>query len=103
MDELLYYKGMSWRRLGEERQAGAAFDTLLERARAGLSAQPDVDFFAKFGDRESAGRREARLRYLLGLGFLGRGRRTEARSEFERALALHPGHAGARRALDGLE
>ncbi len=102
-DELLYYKGLSWRKLGEERQAGAAFEALLERARAALSAKLEVDFFAKFGDRESAGRREADLHYLLGLGYLGKGQRAEARSEFEAALTLHPGHARARRALDGLE
>ncbi|OGD20001.1 MAG: hypothetical protein A2W03_15995 [Candidatus Aminicenantes bacterium RBG_16_63_16] len=100
--ELLYYKGLSWRKLGDPGRATAAFDALIAHARAGLADRPSMDFFAKFGERESAGRREAGLHYLLGLGFLGQGRRVEAESEFGRALALHPGHARARRELRGL-
>lgn len=100
--ELLYYQGLSWLRLGEKRQGSAVFDALIDRARAGLAAKPALDFFAKFGERESAGRQEAGFHYLLGLGLLGKGQRAEARFEFERALALYPGHERARRELRGL-
>ncbi len=101
--ELKYYEGLSWLKLGDKRRASAAFDELIDRARAGLAAYPAMDYFAKFGETESAGRQEAGLHYLLGLGFLGKGEKAAARSEFERALALYPGHAKARRELRGRE
>jgi tetratricopeptide (TPR) repeat protein len=98
--ELLYYQGLSCRKLGRGEEAAAAFDRLVNWSRAGLDGQPAMDYFAKFGGRESAERREAGFRYLLGLGLLGQGQRAEARREFERALTLYPGLARARRQLD---
>jgi tetratricopeptide (TPR) repeat protein len=100
--ELLYYQGLSWLKLGERSRASAAFDALIGYASAGLAEKPVMDYFAKFGERESAGRRTAGLHYLKGLGFLGKGQRGEARTEFERALALYPGHLRARSELRGL-
>ncbi len=101
--ELLYYEGLSWLRLGQTRQASIAFDAVIDRARTGLAAEPDLDFFAKFGERESADRQAAGFHYLMGLGLLGKGQRAAARAELERALALYPGHARARRELRARE
>lgn len=75
--DLLYFQGMSWLNLGDGPRASAAFDALLEQARAGLAASPAMDFFAKFGEKESAGRRDAGFRYLKGLAFLGTGATSE--------------------------
>jgi tetratricopeptide (TPR) repeat protein len=100
--ELLYYQGLSCRKLGRVGESEAAFDRLVAWGRAGLEGQPAMDYFAKFGERESAERRQAEFRYVLGLGLLGRGRQAEARREFERALALYPRWARARRQLDRL-
>jgi Tfp pilus assembly protein PilF len=60
-----------------------------------------MDFFEKFGERESARRLSAQMRFLLGLGRLGAGRREEAKAEFRKALEDNPNHIGAARELAG--
>ena len=58
-----------------------------------------MDFFAKFGERESAGQRRANAQFLLGLGHLGLGHAPEARAAFDEALrAGRQPHVGERNA-----
>jgi hypothetical protein len=85
--------------LGEESRARNSFDGLVRFARAGLESAPAGDYFAKFGEKESAKRREAHLHYLLALGLRGLGREAEARAEFQHALNLYPHFSRAARQL----
>jgi tetratricopeptide (TPR) repeat protein len=101
--ELSYYQGLSWRRLGGETKAAELFDELVRFARENLSRSGSGDFFAKFGERESAERRQARFHYLAGLGLRGLGDKREAEEEFRKALALHPYDFRAQRQLASLE
>jgi len=96
---LTYYQGLSWRKVGEELRARDSFEGLVRFARTGLEKPPAEDYFAKFGEKESAKRREARLHYLLGLGLSGLGREAEAKAEFQKALTLYPYFSRARREL----
>jgi hypothetical protein len=61
-----------------------------------------MDFFAKFGERQSVAARKARSYYLLGLAELGLGDKAEAVGALEQAAALDPGLFWARYYLDRL-
>ena len=58
-----------------------------------------MDFFAKFGERQSVMVRRANAHYLLGLGYQGKGNLDEAKNEFKRALELNINHLGAKHHL----
>jgi len=90
-----YYRGLAERKLGREAEAIKIFEGLVRFASERLKAAPAMDFFEKFGERESALRQGAQMHFLLGLGRLGLGRPEEAKAEFRKSLELHPGHVGA--------
>lgn len=100
--ELTYYQGLSWQRLGEKQNATDAFDSLIQYARQNLEKSQAMDYFAKFGEKESAQRRKAYFHYLAGLGLLGKGQKVEAGAEFQIALGLHPHYFRAQRQLASL-
>lgn len=97
--ESSYYQGLSWRKLGEAEKARQAFEDLIRFARESLEKRQTMEYFAKFGMRESALRREAYYHYLLGLGFRGMGRQGEAAAEFQKAIGLQPYYFPAHRQL----
>jgi tetratricopeptide (TPR) repeat protein len=97
--EQTYYQGLSRRKLGDGQKASETFAGLIAFAQENLAKSPSLDYFAKFGERESALRREARYHYLLGLGLLGSGHEADAKAEFQKALALYPHYARAIRQL----
>ncbi len=98
--EVVYFQGLSWRKLGREDRARECFDRLIGFALENLEKAPAMDYFAKFGERESGRRRTAYFHYLSGLGRLGRGEEAEAKTEFLKALELHPHYGRARRQLE---
>ena len=97
--ELSYYQGVSYLRLGRKEDAVRLFSGLMRFAQERLETTGDMDFFAKFGERQSAANRRAQAHYLLGLSFLGKGEKTKARSEFEKALELNINHLWAKHYL----
>jgi tetratricopeptide (TPR) repeat protein len=101
--ELGYYQALAFQKLGKETEANRIFDGLIQFAHERLKAAPSMDFFEKFGERQSATAQNAQMHYLLGLGCLGKGQKQEARAEFEKALSIHPNHLGARRQLAALK
>jgi hypothetical protein len=72
---------------------------VLRYGRERLQAASGLDFFAKFGTRQSPAMQKARAHYLLGLGYLGKGQRAEAKTEFEAALRENVAHLGAKTML----
>jgi len=99
LSEQAYYRGLALQALGHEAEAVSVFEGLVQGARDALAAAPAVDFFEKFGERQSARTRKANLHFLAGLGLLGTGKEAEARVEFEKAVSMDPGHVEARRFL----
>jgi tetratricopeptide (TPR) repeat protein len=93
--EQSYYQGMSFLKLGRKDEADRMFEGLMQSAQDSLMHSPDLDFFAKFGEKQSAGNRRAQARYLLGLSYLGRGENGRALAEFEEALKLNINHLWA--------
>jgi len=98
--EQTYYQALAFRKLGQEAEANKSLDGLIRSAGERLKSAPSMDFFEKFGERQSAIAQNAQMHYLAGLGYLGKGRKTEARAEFETALSLNVNHIGARRQLN---
>jgi tetratricopeptide (TPR) repeat protein len=97
--ELSFYQGMSYQKLSREEDAARFFSGLEQFAEKRLEATADMDFFAKFGERQSAVNRRAQARYLLGLSYLGLGDKVKAKSEFEKAMELNINHLWAKHYL----
>jgi tetratricopeptide (TPR) repeat protein len=98
--EIRYFQGLAYRKLGKEREATDVFEGLIKYGTERLAASPGLDFFAKFGERQSEAGRIGHAHYLLGLGHFGKGNNAEAKKEFEEVLKLNPDHIGARARLD---
>jgi tetratricopeptide (TPR) repeat protein len=101
--EQTYYRGLALRKLGRDVEARQLFDGLVDFAQKRIRTTPGMDFFEKFGEKQSVRVEEARYRFLLGLGYAGKEAIGEAASEFRRALELDPNYDEARRALEALK
>jgi tetratricopeptide (TPR) repeat protein len=97
--EISYCQGLAYRKLGQEREAIEVFDGLIKFGKERLAASAGLDFFEKFGEKQSEASRLAQAHYLLGLGQLGKGSKAEAQAEFEQVLKLNPNHIGAKTRL----
>jgi hypothetical protein len=85
--------------LGRQTEAVQSFEGLVDFARERLAASPSMDFFEKFGEKQSAAAHEAQYHFLTGLGLKGLNRNLEAAAEFRKALALNSNLPEARRQL----
>jgi tetratricopeptide (TPR) repeat protein len=94
-----YYQALAYRKLGQEAKAAEMLDGLMRAADTRLKAPAALDFFAKFGTRQSEAVRKAQAHYLLGLGYLGQGKKAEAKRAFEEALRLNINHLWAQTML----
>jgi len=101
--EIKYYQGLSMLKLGLKEKADIIFDGLIQHGKSMLKRITGMDFFAKFGERQSMQTREALAHYLTGLGYLGKGMTSEARRKFETALELNINHLGAKTHLAEIE
>jgi tetratricopeptide (TPR) repeat protein len=93
--ETRFYQGLCLSKLGKQSAAEKIFEELIETAKRRLSEEADVDFFAKFGERQTPEAREASAHYTLGLGYLGKGQLDMAKAEFEKAVKLNVSHVWA--------
>jgi tetratricopeptide (TPR) repeat protein len=94
--EMRYYQGLAARKLGQDAKAARLFDDLIRMGQDRLHAAGELDFFAKFGSRQSPAVRKADAHWLMGLGLLGKGQRVEARKQFAAAVQAHASHLGPR-------
>ena len=102
--ELLFYRASAARKLGRSAEAAGIFAGLIQSGQEAVknSGAERPDYFAKFGEPESTEVREAQGHYILGLGYLGSGRRQEARAELEQAVKLNVNHLEAKFQLSTL-
>jgi len=87
--EARFYQGLCFSKLDQEDRAEKIFDELIDNAKKELSQEAAVDVFAKFGRQQTEQARKALAHYALGLGYLGKGLRDEAKAEFEKAVKLN--------------
>jgi tetratricopeptide (TPR) repeat protein len=97
--EQTYYLGLALAKLGRDSEAAGQFVDLVRWARESLASALAIDFFEKFGERQSAVVRQAHLHFLAGLGLAGQKKDAEAAAEFQKTLALDRYHLEARRFL----
>jgi len=98
--ESRFYQAMAMKELGQKEKADGIFQDMVASGTKRISGEGDVDFFAKFGERQTRQGQRATAHYELGLGLLGQGRLDEARSQFEQALNFNAGHTWARYHLE---
>lgn len=101
--EMSFYQGMSFGKLGRQDEEREMFEGLREFAQKKLQAAESMDFFAKFGERQSAAARRSQAHYLLGLSYLGKSEREKARAEFEKACELNVNHLWAKHYLTTID
>jgi tetratricopeptide (TPR) repeat protein len=87
--EARFYQGLCFSKIGQEDRAEKIFDELIDTAKRKLSQEAAVDVFAKFGRQQTEESRKASAHYALGLGYLGKGLRDEAKAEFEKVVKLN--------------
>jgi tetratricopeptide (TPR) repeat protein len=97
---VLYYKGLALDGLGRKSEAAAVFAQMIEIGGRTLKSGGEVDYYAKFGQRGGQNSRLAQAHYVVGLGQEGIGKDSQAKKEFQAALKLDPGHAGAGRKVE---
>lgn len=93
--EARYHQACALRKLGRDEEAARIFDGLVAHGVKEIAGAASVDYFAKFGEKQSERARVAQAHYLLGLGYRGQGKDAEAHAEFRAALDLAPDHLGA--------
>jgi tetratricopeptide (TPR) repeat protein len=101
--EARFYRGLALAKLGQKDSADKIFDDMIESSRRRLSERSTSDFFAKFGEGQAEAARQASTHYTLGLGYLGKGQKDEAKAEFKKAVELDVSHVWARAQLAGIE
>jgi tetratricopeptide (TPR) repeat protein len=98
-----YYRACALLKLGASAEGTQLLENLRNEGRRLLAAPPTADYFAKFGEKESARARSARGYYWLALGEIGLGRHEAAIQALELALSSDPAHLWARTYLEWLQ
>jgi tetratricopeptide (TPR) repeat protein len=89
-----YYQALSYSRLGKKKEAADIFNALVAEGdrQIGQSSSGEVDFFAKFGEREAENARLSNAYLLKGLGQKGLGNGTAAKENLQKAVELSAGN-----------
>ena len=100
--DMIMYKGLAYRALGDEQSACRCFNKLMDYGERHLYDDVKNDFFAVslpdfmvFEDDMNI-RNKAHCYYLMGLADLGFGEKEKAKEEFEKALTYDYNHQNCR-------
>jgi len=83
-----YYQGLSLLKLGNTVKASECFNALVSEGDKLIKKGSEVDFFAKFGERESENVRLSNAYLLKGLGYKGLGDKAAANENLKKAVEL---------------
>ena len=99
-----YYQALSYSRLGKKNEASDIFNTLVSEGdrQIAQSSSREVDFFAKFGEREAENARLSNAYLIKGLGYKGLGNTVAAREQLQKAVELSAGNLYAKVELNNL-
>ena len=75
-------------KLGNKTKAAEYFNALISEGDKQIKQGSEVDFFAKFGERESENVRLSNAYLLKGLGYKGLGDKTAANENLKKAVEL---------------
>jgi tetratricopeptide (TPR) repeat protein len=85
---IMYYQGLSYLKLGEKEKAAEYFNNLIKEGEKKMKQDSDIDFFAKFGEREAENVRLSNAFLLKGLGYKGLGDAKSATENLSKAVEL---------------
>jgi tetratricopeptide (TPR) repeat protein len=100
---ITYYQGLSFLKLGNKAKAGECFKGLIEEGQKQIDKGSEVDFFAKFGEKEAGSVQLSNAFLLKGLGSKGMGDIAKARELLQKAVELSASNLWAITELQGLE
>ena len=83
-----YYEGLSYLKLGNKDKADESFKALIDEGDKRLKKGSEVDFFAKFGEKEAANVQLSNAYLLKGLGCKGLGNKAKAMENLKKAVEL---------------
>jgi len=98
---MIFYQGVAWRQLGNEKAARSRFNKLIDFGEQHLFIEQKIDYFAVslpdflVFEEDLNKKNRIHCHYMMGLGHLGLGNQEEAKKSFQQALALDPIHQGA--------
>ncbi|WP_314587987.1 DUF5107 domain-containing protein [Paenibacillus terrigena] len=98
---MIFYQGVAWRQLGNEKAARSRFNKLIDFGEQHLFIEQKIDYFAVslpdflVFEEDMNKKNRIHCHYMMGLGHLGLGNQEEAKKNFQQALALDPIHQGA--------
>jgi len=99
--DMIFYQGLAWHKLGNEKEANRRFNKLIDYAEKHLHDEVKFDYFAVslpdflvFEDDLNK-RNEIHCRYMMGLGFLGKRSYDKALAQLNGTLDLDVNHQGA--------
>ncbi|TSA35452.1 MAG: DUF5107 domain-containing protein [Porphyromonadaceae bacterium] len=85
---ILYYQGLSYLKLGNKGKASAIFNSLIEEGNKWINQGSEIDFFAKFGEREAGNVQLSNAYMLKGLGDKGLNDTKAATENLKKAVEL---------------
>jgi tetratricopeptide (TPR) repeat protein len=99
---IMYYQGLSFAKLGKKKEATDRFNALIEEGDRQIkqSASAEVDFFAKFGEREAENARLSNAFLIKGLGYKGLGNMQQANENLKKAVELSAANLVAKTELE---
>ena len=97
-----YYQGLSQLKLGNKEKASEIFKALDAEGTKRMTKESEVDFFAKFGEKETENVRLSNAYLLKGLGARGLGDEKTATENLRKAVELSASNLWANVELQGL-
>ncbi|MDR0743150.1 MAG: DUF5107 domain-containing protein [Tannerella sp.] len=94
----IFYQGLAWEALGETDKARSRFNKLVDHGKKHLFDNCRIDYFAvslpdtDVWEDDLNVRNQIHCNYVIGLGMLGLGNRTEARKYLSKVMALDVNH-----------
>jgi tetratricopeptide (TPR) repeat protein len=95
-----YYQGLSLLKLGKKVKAAEYFNAIISAGDKQIKQGSEIDFFAKFGERESENVRLSNAYLLKGLGYKGLGDSRQATENLQKAVELSASNLWARVELE---
>lgn len=99
--DMIFYQGLSWRKLGNEKEASRKFNKLIDYGEKHLFDTPKIDYFAVslpdflvFED-DLQNRNTVHCYYMRALGLMGIKDFPQAEKELAKIIELDPNHQGA--------
>jgi tetratricopeptide (TPR) repeat protein len=97
-----YYQGLSWQKLGNAAKASEVFNSLIEEGDKRIKQGSELDFFAKFGEREAENSILSEAYMLKGLGYKGLGKNDPAIENLKKAVEYSNSNLWANEELQNL-